>query len=68
MPSGESAVSSTGTASMHPSATRTLPLTVAAALQMHVPSAPSVTAANPSLLPAGIVIRVSSSPGPTAVR
>src|SRR5581483_1998292 len=66
-PSGESAVTRTGTASMQPSATRTEPLTLAAALQMHVPSAPSVTAAKPSFLPAGIEMRVSSSPGPTAV-
>src|SRR5262249_16906457 len=63
--SGESAVRSTGTASTQPSATRTAPLTLAAALQMHVPSAPRVTAANPSFLPAGIEILVSSSPGPT---
>ena len=68
LPSGESAVTSTGTASTQPSATRTEPFTVAAALQMHVPSAPSVTAAKPSFLPAGIEIRVSSSPCPTAVR
>ena len=39
-----------------------------AALAMHVPSTPSVTAANPSLRPAGMRMRVSSSPGPTAVR
>ena len=36
---------------------------LAAAFAMHVPSAPSVTAAKPSCLPAGIVIFVSSSPG-----
>src|SRR5262249_18073641 len=67
-PSGESAVTKTGTASTQPSATRTAPFTLAAALQMHVPSAPSVTAAKPSFLPAGMEIRVSSSPRPTAVR
>ena len=41
---------------------------LAAALAMHVPSTPSVTASNASCLPAGRVIFVSSSPGPTAVR
>src|SRR5581483_5120160 len=66
--SGESASTTTGTASTQPSAIRTLPLTDAAAFAMHVPSTPSVTAANPSCFPAGISIRVSSSPGPTAVR
>src|SRR5262249_26078952 len=48
---GSSTTSSTGTASTQPSATRTVPLKLAAALQMHVPSAPSVTAAKPSFLP-----------------
>ena len=67
-PSGESTVRSTGTASTQPSATRTAPLTEAAALAMHVPSAPSVTAAKPSFLPAGIEIVVTSSPDPAAVR
>ena len=61
-------MTSTGTASTQPSATRTAPFTDAAAFAMHVPSAPSVTAAKPSFLPAGIEIRVSSSPGPAAVR
>ena len=44
------------------------PLAAAQGWRMHVPSAPSVTAAKPSLPPAGIVIAVSSSPGPTAVK
>src|SRR5215218_9418835 len=50
-----------GTASTHPRATRAPPLTDAAALTMHVPSAPRVTDANPSLLPGGTVTAVSSS-------
>ena len=49
-------MTSTGTASTQPSATRTAPFTLAAALQMQVPSAPSVTAAKPSFFPAGIEI------------
>ena len=51
--SAEAGSSSTGTASTQPSAILTLPLTVAAALTMQVPSTPSVTAAKPSARPAG---------------
>jgi hypothetical protein len=57
-----------GTASTQPSAIVTEPLSAAAALTMHVPSTPSVTAANPSCRPAGIVTFVRTSPSPTAVR
>src|SRR5215217_474026 len=65
--SADAASSTTGTASTQPSAMRTPPSTDAAALTMHVPSAPRVTDANPSLLPGGTVTAVSSSSGPTAV-
>ena len=52
--SSESGSSTTGTASTQPSAILRLPLIDAAALTMHVPSTPSVTAAKPSARPAGI--------------
>ncbi len=50
----DSGSSTTGTASTQPSAILRLPLIDAAALTMHVPSTPSVTAAKPSARPAGI--------------
>ena len=60
-----------GTAATQPSATRHTPSTTeAAAFAMYVPCAPSVTPAIPSpvpLPPAGMLIRVSSSPSRTAV-
>ena len=57
----------TGTASTQPIAMRAPPFSDAAAVTMPVPSLPIVTAAKPSWPPGGIVIFVSSSPGPAAV-
>src|SRR5215208_1827138 len=65
--SPEVGLTSWGTAPTQPSATRISPLAEAAALTMQVPSTPIGTEAKPSLRPAGIVIFVSSSPGPAAV-
>ena len=65
--SSDSGSSTIGTASTQPSAILRLPLIDAAALTMHVPSTPRVTAAKPSARPAGIRIFVRSSPAPTAV-
>src|SRR5262245_42850683 len=64
----ESGWSTIGTASTQPGATVPVALSDAAALTMHVPSPPSVTAAKPSCRPAGIVTRLRTSPRPTAVR
>ena len=65
--SDDVASSATGVAATQPSATRTPPLSDAAAFTMQVPSVPIGTEAKPSLRPAGTVIPVSSSPGPAAV-
>ena len=65
------AAARTGTAATQPSTTRQAPSdTDAAALAMYVPWAPSVTPAMPSpcrFPPAGMLMRVSRSPSPTAV-
>src|SRR5690349_19593495 len=63
----EAGSSATGTASTHPRTTRRPPSTEAAAFTMQVPSLPMVMAAKPSRRPGGIAMRVSNSPGPTAV-